>query len=124
LKPKHVSSSAFLLHGFVVPPEVISIPREIAGPNREGLEDKEFYVTLQINNFEVIHVRCVLKHTSLGLNNLAFPFGFQHRFREPIFEEDREILSAKEMAELEEDYLKYMQWYEEREKRLYRQYKN
>ncbi|XP_040574535.1 large ribosomal subunit protein bL9m [Lepeophtheirus salmonis] len=130
LTTKHISSS-FLLYGFIVPPDVISIPREIAGPNRELLEDKEFYVTVKINGFETAHVRCVLKHTSLGMNNLVFPFGFQYKFREPIFEEDRELLislprepftqKAKETAELEDEYVKYMEWYDKREKRLYKE---
>nr|ACO14601.1 39S ribosomal protein L9, mitochondrial precursor [Caligus clemensi] len=129
LKPKHISA-AFLLQGFVVPVESITIPKEIAGPNRESLEDNEFFVRININNLEEAFVRCVLKHTSIGMNNLTFPYGFQYKFREPIFEEDRKFLlslprepftqKAKEMAEFEEEYIKYQEWYEQREKKMYR----
>jgi len=50
---------------------------------------------LQINNFERVAIRCVINHWSPNAEEDARlrTVGWQHKFHQPIFEEDREFLS-------------------------------
>lgn len=88
-------SACFRLAGFMVPEHAITLPEKaITGPNLSN-ENKEFYVTVKINNCEETIVRCRLHHYS------ADPFKLIY-YDEPywtapsiaIFPEDQSVLNS------------------------------
>lgn len=87
LEPSHMVVS-FLQMNVVIKPENIHIPREITGPNMDN-DEKEFYVTVTINNLEKVDVRCVLKHYCGLVTQPKMPKYFWYKFFEPVFERDR-----------------------------------
>ncbi|CAG4953848.1 unnamed protein product [Parnassius apollo] len=71
LEPWHVRAS-FRKAGFVVPEYAIKMPPvEIKGPDL-SLQEKEFYVTVKINNTEEVNVRCRIHHWATGLDRLPW----------------------------------------------------
>ncbi|XP_072929882.1 large ribosomal subunit protein bL9m [Epargyreus clarus] len=69
LQPWHVRTS-FRKAGFVVPEHAIIMPPvEIKGPDL-SLQEKEFFVTVKINNIEEVNVRCRIHHWATGLERL------------------------------------------------------
>lgn len=62
---------SFQRSGFIVPEDAITLSEKpISGPDL-SLENKEFYVTVKINNQEEVKVRCRLRHWSSDLKNQA-----------------------------------------------------
>lgn len=92
LEPWHIKAS-FRKCGYTVPEQAISLPEElISGPNMD-LEDKEFYVTVTINNLEKVNVRCRIHHWSTDIKNrLEFQEKFWLTPTEPIFADQKEML--------------------------------
>ncbi|XP_013135739.1 PREDICTED: 39S ribosomal protein L9, mitochondrial [Papilio polytes] len=71
LEPWHVRTS-FRKAGFVVPEDTITLPPvKISGPDL-SLQEKEFYVTVKINNKEEVNVRCRIHHWATGLEKLPW----------------------------------------------------
>ncbi|XP_046650898.1 39S ribosomal protein L9, mitochondrial-like [Daphnia pulicaria] len=87
--------AAFRRTGIWVPDNAIKMgDKPISGPNLE-LEKKYFLVTVTINNLETTPVRCMIRHWST-FPELRLPKvdGYLEPPYEPIFEDDREIIST------------------------------
>lgn len=92
LEKWHIKAS-FRKAGIHIPEDAITMPeRPISGPNLD-LEEKEFYVTLTINNREQVKVRCRLHHWS-PLDKIITTYEFWKQPSEPIFPEDKAILDS------------------------------
>lgn len=92
LEKWHVKAN-FRKAGIYIPEDAITMPEKpISGPNLD-LEEKEFYVTLMINNREQVKVRCCLHHWS-PLNKIVKTHEFWKQPNEPIFPEDKAILDS------------------------------
>ncbi|XP_012275793.1 39S ribosomal protein L9, mitochondrial [Orussus abietinus] len=94
LEKWHVKS-AFRKTSFVVPEDAITLPeKQISGPDL-SIDDKEFVVTVTINNTEQAKVRCKIHHWTANPDtvwpNRLDPFKFVN---EPIFPEDKPILDS------------------------------
>ncbi|XP_046971616.1 39S ribosomal protein L9, mitochondrial [Vanessa cardui] len=71
LQPWHVRAS-FRKACYVVPEHAIIMPPvTISGPDL-SLQEKEFYVTVKINNKEEVNVRCRIHHWATGLERLPW----------------------------------------------------
>ncbi|XP_034834318.1 large ribosomal subunit protein bL9m [Maniola hyperantus] len=71
LEPWHVRVS-FRKAGFVVPEHAITMPPvTIKGPDL-SLQEKEFAVTVKVNNKEEVNVRCRIHHWATGLERLPW----------------------------------------------------
>ncbi|KAF7280234.1 hypothetical protein GWI33_006277 [Rhynchophorus ferrugineus] len=94
LKPWHVKTS-FRKSGYVVPDDAITLPEKpITGPDM-GLENKEFYVTVTINNKEKVNVRCRLHHWSTDIiDRIPYTPYFWEEDTEPIYPEFKEVLET------------------------------
>ncbi|XP_043230561.1 39S ribosomal protein L9, mitochondrial-like isoform X3 [Amphibalanus amphitrite] len=95
LQPWHLSV-AFRKAGFVVPEHCLEMPSgAIEGPDVEGLEGKEFIVTVTINNCEQVPVRCRLHHYATEPRD-RLPYRRQPWLQpaEPVFPEEAERLAA------------------------------
>ncbi|KAF0298982.1 39S ribosomal protein L9, mitochondrial [Amphibalanus amphitrite] len=95
LQPWHLSV-AFRKAGFVVPEHCLQMPSgTIEGPDVEGLEGKEFIVTVTINNCEQVPVRCRLHHYATEPRD-RLPYRRQPWLQpaEPVFPEEAERLAA------------------------------
>jgi large subunit ribosomal protein L9 len=98
LEPWHIRA-AFRKAYVCVPEEAITMPKKpISGPNPD-LQDKEFYVTVTINDKETVPVRCRIHHWATELDERLPPFK-EHRLypAKPIFAEDEEF--AKTLPEI------------------------
>ncbi|XP_017785274.1 PREDICTED: 39S ribosomal protein L9, mitochondrial [Nicrophorus vespilloides] len=93
LKPWHVKAS-FRKCGYWVPEETIVLPTNpITGPNLE-LENKEFFVTITVNNMEKVNVRCKIHHwTTEVVDRLPHEKDFWKKKLDPVFSEDAAILA-------------------------------
>ncbi|XP_015433367.1 PREDICTED: 39S ribosomal protein L9, mitochondrial [Dufourea novaeangliae] len=77
--------------GIIVPEDAITMPnKSISGPNLD-LENKEFYVTLKINNHEEVKVRCRIYHWN---NDISQETKYWGTPSVAIFPEDQEILDS------------------------------
>ncbi|CAK1550544.1 unnamed protein product [Leptosia nina] len=91
LEPWHIRTS-FRKAGFVVPEDAITMPsKEITGPDL-SLQEKEFYITVKINNKEEVNVRCRIHHWATGLERLPWDEFHWKKPLEPLFPEQAEIL--------------------------------
>ncbi|CAH2094618.1 unnamed protein product [Euphydryas editha] len=71
LEPWHIRAS-FRKAGYVVPEHAITMPPvTIKGPDLT-LQEKEFFVTVKINNKEEVNVRCRIHHWATGLDRLPW----------------------------------------------------
>ncbi|XP_023935889.2 39S ribosomal protein L9, mitochondrial [Bicyclus anynana] len=93
LEPWHVRTS-FRKAGFVVPEHAITMPPvTIKGPDLT-LQDKEFTVTVKVNNKEEVAVRCRIHHWATGLERLPWvPFHWKEP-KEPLIAEQAPILES------------------------------
>nr|XP_021186397.2 39S ribosomal protein L9, mitochondrial [Helicoverpa armigera] len=92
LEPWHISAS-FRKSGFVVPEHAIEMPPvQIKGPDL-SLQDKEFYVTVTINNTEKVNVRCRIHHWATGVDRLPWE---ENHWKKP-----KEALIPEQASELE-----------------------
>ncbi|CAH1117335.1 unnamed protein product [Phaedon cochleariae] len=94
LKPWHISTS-FRKCGYVVPEDTITLPEQpISGPNMD-LENKEFAITVTINNKEKVDVRCRIHHWSTDISErIPHTPQFWETPSEPILPEQAPILEA------------------------------
>ncbi|CAG9565477.1 unnamed protein product [Danaus chrysippus] len=93
LEPWHVKTS-FRKAGFVVPEHAITMPPvKISGPNLE-LQEKEFYVTVKINNKEQVNVRCRIHHWATGLERLAWQKEHWKKPMEALIPEQAAVLES------------------------------
>ncbi|XP_050675381.1 39S ribosomal protein L9, mitochondrial [Leptidea sinapis] len=99
LEPWHIRTS-FRKVGFVVPEETITMPpQEIQGPDL-SLQEKEFYVTVKINNREDVNVRCRIYHwATTALEKLPWVAFHWKKPLEPLFPEQAEILEKLPLPE-------------------------
>lgn len=90
----HVRAS-FRKAGYIVPDDAISLPEKtISGPDLT-IENKEFYVTVKINNHEEILVRCkILHYTSDPDKKIRYDVPLHELPNIAIFPEDQEILNS------------------------------
>ncbi|XP_076762434.1 mitochondrial ribosomal protein L9 [Xylocopa sonorina] len=90
----HVRAS-FRKAGFIVPDDAITLPaKTISGPDLT-IENKEFYVTVKINNHEQVLVRCkVLHHTYDPERKIKYEVPLHELPNIAIFPEDQEILDS------------------------------
>ncbi|KAK4884808.1 hypothetical protein RN001_001079 [Aquatica leii] len=67
IQPWHIKTS-FRKCGFIVPEHAISIPKKpIQGPDM-NLQNREFFVTVTINNCEKVNVKCKIHHWSTDIS--------------------------------------------------------
>lgn len=80
--------------GIIVPEDAITLPdKTISGPDL-SIENKEFYVTVKINNREEVKVRCRLLHyTSNPDEEIKYEAPFYMLPSKAIFPEDQPILN-------------------------------
>ncbi|XP_018567503.1 39S ribosomal protein L9, mitochondrial [Anoplophora glabripennis] len=92
LKPWHVKAS-FRKCGYIVPEDTITLPEKpIKGPDM-NLQDKEFFVTVTINNQEKVNVRCRIHHWNTDLvKRIPYTPNFWEQPAEAIFSEQAAIL--------------------------------
>lgn len=99
LEPWHIKTS-FRLVGFHVPEKAITLPiKAISGPDFDK-ENKEFYVTVTINSVNMVNVRCRLLHLHLSNDLEKSDNLYLNNSVDPIFEEDRSVLSSLPKAKL------------------------
>lgn len=86
--------AAFRKINIQVPDHAITMPKnEITGPDLDK-QNKEFYITVTINNRETVKVRCRLHHFTLQENE-KLPFNDYWKKQEPaIFPEDQAVLDS------------------------------
>lgn len=81
--------------GIIVPEDSITLPEKpISGPDL-SIQNKQFYVTVKINNCEEVKVRCIINHWSTN-NDDKIKFN-KHIWTMPveaIFPEDQPILDS------------------------------
>lgn len=85
IEPWHIRMSLRRV-GFYAPEEAIELPKQqISGPDLTK-ENKEFYVTITINNLEKAIVRCRIHHWSTDPSD-RLPYIYQHwnEPAEPLF---------------------------------------
>ncbi|CAH0551540.1 unnamed protein product [Brassicogethes aeneus] len=94
LKPWHIKVS-FRKCGYIVPEHAIIMPeQEIKGPNMD-LENREFFVTVKINNKETVPVRCRIHHWSTEVKDrIPYASEFWKEKVEPIFDEHSSVLNS------------------------------
>jgi len=94
LQPWHIRSS-FRKCGYTVPEEAITMPSKVInGPNMD-LQDKEFYVTVTINNLEKANVRCRIHHWSTNpTERMPHVHEFWKESPGAVFEEDESTLNS------------------------------
>ncbi|XP_015591216.1 39S ribosomal protein L9, mitochondrial [Cephus cinctus] len=89
----HIRSS-FRKANFHVPDECITMPqKKICGPDL-SIENKEFYVTVTINNKEQVKVRCAIHHWSADPAKRLPHCEFFKFHDEAIFPEDQAVLDT------------------------------
>ena len=92
----HLKAS-FRKEGIIVPEDAMTIPEKaISGPDL-SIENKEFYVTVKINNCEEVKVRCKIHHWPSDVNDQADTQGDIPFWDLPsiaIFPEDQPILDS------------------------------
>jgi len=95
LEPWHVRV-AFRKAGVMVPESCMTLPAQpVSGPDLEGLEGREFIVTVTINRLERVPVRCRIHHfASDPADRLPWTRQPWLRPAEPLFEEQRHQLAA------------------------------
>jgi len=93
LEKWHIKAN-FRKNGIYLPEDAITMPEKpISGPNLD-LQEKEFYVTLTINNREQVKVRCCLHHWTPDNTAQIHVAEFWKQPSEPIFPEDKPILDS------------------------------
>ncbi|CAD0203914.1 unnamed protein product [Chrysodeixis includens] len=91
LEPWHISAS-FRKSGFIVPEHAIEMPPvQIKGPDL-SLQDKEFLITVTINNREKAKVRCRIHHWATGLDRLPWEEFHWKKPKEALIPEQAEEL--------------------------------
>ncbi|CAK9808001.1 39S ribosomal protein L9, mitochondrial [Anthophora plagiata] len=87
--------ATFRCVGYIVPEDAITLPeRTISGPDM-SLENKEFYVTVKINNCEEVKVRCKIRHyTSDPERIIIYDKPIYQLSNIAIFPEDQPILDS------------------------------
>ena len=89
--------ASFRKEGIIVPEDAMTIPEKaISGPDL-SIENKEFYVTVKINNYEEVKVRCKIHHWPSDVNDQADTQGEVPFWDLPsiaIFPEDQPILDS------------------------------
>ena len=89
--------ASFRKEGIIVPEDAMTIPEKaISGPDL-SIENKEFYVTVKINNREEIKVRCKIHHWPSDVKDQAYTEGDVPFWDLPsiaIFPEDQPILDS------------------------------
>ncbi|XP_076667024.1 mitochondrial ribosomal protein L9 [Andrena cerasifolii] len=89
--------ASFRKEGIIVPEDAMTIPEKaISGPDL-SIENKEFYVTVKINNCEEVKVRCKIHHWPSDVSNQAGTQGDIPFWDLPsiaIFPEDQPILDS------------------------------
>lgn len=76
LEPWHIRAS-FRKCGYNVAEEAITLPsKPITGPDL-SLQEKEFYVTITINNLEKFKVKCRIHHWSTKITD-RLPYVYEH----------------------------------------------
>ncbi|CAK9814046.1 39S ribosomal protein L9, mitochondrial [Anthophora quadrimaculata] len=90
----HIRTS-FRRVGIIVPEDAITLPkRTISGPDM-SIENKEFYVTVKINNCEEVKVRCKIHHyTSDPKRMIIYDKPIYQLSNIAIFPEDQPILDS------------------------------
>lgn len=90
----HVSA-CFRKAGFIVPQHAITLPEKaISGPNL-SIENKEFYVTVKLNNCEETKVRCRVHHYTSNLSKkIIYDVPYWELPSVPLFPEDEEVLNS------------------------------
>ncbi|XP_031833606.1 mitochondrial ribosomal protein L9 [Nomia melanderi] len=90
----HIRTS-FRKTGIVVPEDAITMPKkEISGPDL-SIENKEFYVTVKINNQEEVKVRCKIHHwTSDRKNKLPYTTDIWNLPNIAVFPKDQEVIDS------------------------------
>ncbi|XP_045776412.1 39S ribosomal protein L9, mitochondrial [Maniola jurtina] len=93
LEPWHVRVS-FRKAGFVVPEHAITMPPvTIKGPDL-SLQEKEFAVTVKVNNKEEVNVRCRIHHWATGLERLPWvPYHWKEP-KEALVPEQASVLES------------------------------
>ncbi|CAG4957604.1 unnamed protein product [Colias eurytheme] len=98
LEPWHIKTS-FRKAGFVVPEHAITMPPiEINGPDL-SLQEKEFFVTVKINNKEEVNVRCRIHHWATGLERLPWEEFHWKKPLEALIPEQAAILEKMPLPE-------------------------
>lgn len=93
LEPWHVKAS-FRKSGFHVPESAIEMPPvKISGPDLT-LQEKEFYVTVTINNKERVNVRCRIHHWAVGLDRIPWELAHWKKPKEALVPEQAAALEA------------------------------
>ncbi|XP_022121351.2 39S ribosomal protein L9, mitochondrial [Pieris rapae] len=91
LEPWHIKTS-LRKAGYIVPEEAITMPpKEITGPDLT-LQEKEFFITVKINNKEEVNVRCRIHHWATGLERLPWEEFHWKKPLEALIPEQAEIL--------------------------------
>ncbi|CAK9822334.1 39S ribosomal protein L9, mitochondrial [Anthophora retusa] len=90
----HIRTS-FRCIGFIVPEDAITLPEKtISGPDM-SIENREFYVTVKINNREEVKVRCKIHHyTSDPERMIIYDKPVYQLSNIAIFPEDQPILDS------------------------------
>ncbi|XP_037080339.1 39S ribosomal protein L9, mitochondrial-like [Pollicipes pollicipes] len=106
LQPWHLRV-AFRKAGYVVPESCLELPAQpIQGPDVDGLEGKEFIVTVTVNGCERVPVRCRLHHYAADpRDRLPYVWQWWLRPAEPLFPEEAERLAAmpRPLSQLRDD---------------------
>nr|XP_034177872.1 39S ribosomal protein L9, mitochondrial isoform X1 [Osmia lignaria] len=90
----HVSAN-FRNAGFIVPQHAITLPEKaISGPDL-SVENKEFYVTVKVNNCEETKVRCRVHHyTNNPSKKITYEVPYWQLPSAAIFPEDEPVLNS------------------------------
>ncbi|XP_008555280.1 39S ribosomal protein L9, mitochondrial [Microplitis demolitor] len=93
LTPEHVRS-AFREQKIHMDKDCVTLPeRPINGPDLE-MENKEFYVTVTINQREKVNVRCRIRYRSNNPNKIIPDLEAHLKKSEPIYPEFKSVLEA------------------------------
>ncbi|KOC59689.1 39S ribosomal protein L9, mitochondrial [Habropoda laboriosa] len=85
----------FRMQGLIVPENAIILPEKaISGPDI-SIENREFYVTVKINDHEKVKVRCKIhQYTSDPEREIIYDTPYYQFASRAIFPEDQEILNS------------------------------
>jgi len=132
LEPKHIRF-ALMVEGLLIEEDCVILPSDvkIEGPN-SNVNEKEFAVDIQINEFEKVTIRCVLFQESPDVLTAGEipPYGWEKRFYNSLIDSQADMLkmlprhhiTAEDVSKLldgKEILRKYAQWKSERDKRLF-----
>ncbi|KAF5275010.1 hypothetical protein FQA39_LY06947 [Lamprigera yunnana] len=94
IQPWHIKVS-FRKCGYIVPEKAITMPEKpITGPDM-NIQDKEFFVTITINNTESVKVKCRIHHWSTNIvERMPHVHDFWKEHIGSVFPEDTAELSS------------------------------